>query len=267
MKSRASIKGHPLHPILVSFPIVFFISAFGTDLVQWFTRDDLYNTAADILGKAGIISALVAAIPGMIDYFSVVPPESSAKKRGTKHAILNSSAVMIYLVVLFLRKEQASLALIVACEGVAIVLLTAAGWLGGTLVVRNQVGVDHRYANAGRWTEEHIRTDSSRVELKETEVLELNQMRLLHVNGQRIVVGRTENGLVAFDDHCTHRGGSLADGVLICSTVQCPWHGSQFDVASGKCKAGPAQQDIRTYHVMQENGKIFLQWETVAART
>ena len=74
-------------------------------------------------------------------------------------------------------------------------------------------------------------------------------MKLVHVAGKRVVVGRTADGYVAFDDRCTHRGASLADGVMICGTVQCPWHGSQFDLATGNVKAGPARESIRVYRV------------------
>jgi nitrite reductase/ring-hydroxylating ferredoxin subunit len=71
---------------------------------------------------------------------------------------------------------------------------------------------------------------------------------------------RTENTHVAFDDHCTHKGGSLAGGTMICGTVQCPWHGSQFDVRTGMVNAGPAMEKINTYKVIEENdGKIYLE--------
>jgi nitrite reductase/ring-hydroxylating ferredoxin subunit len=83
-------------------------------------------------------------------------------------------------------------------------------------------------------------------------------MKLVHVNGKRIVVAKTEQGYAAFDDSCTHRGGSLADGVMICGTVQCPWHGSQFDVKTGNLKAGPAKEKINTFNVTEEGGKVYL---------
>lgn len=88
--------------------------------------------------------------------------------------------------------------------------------------------------------------------------LKVGQMKLLHVNGRRIVLGRTEDGYVAFDDHCTHRGGSLAGGTLACGTVACPWHGSQFDANTGKVMAGPAESPIRTYRVEESAGRVRL---------
>lgn len=67
-------------------------------------------------------------------------------------------------------------------------------------------------------------------------------MKLLRIGNKRIVLARSEQGYVAFDDRCTHRGGSLAGGVMICGAVQCLWHGSQFDVSTGKVKAGPERE-------------------------
>jgi nitrite reductase/ring-hydroxylating ferredoxin subunit len=127
--------------------------------------------------------------------------------------------------------------------------MSVAGFLGGTLVYRNQIGVDHRYADAGKWQEEE-RTESSAPALTSAAAgLGLNQMKLVHAADRRIAVARTENGYAAFQDRCTHKGGPLSDGVLICGTVQCPWHGSQFDVHSGAVKCGPAEQPIETYEI------------------
>jgi nitrite reductase/ring-hydroxylating ferredoxin subunit len=137
--------------------------------------------------------------------------------------------------------------------------VTVGGWLGGTLVYRNQIGVDHRYAHAGKWNEADARTvDGGTAVVGRADELKVNQMKLVHLDGRRIVVARTEEGYVAFDDHCTHRGGSLADGALACGTVQCPWHGSQFDVRSGTVKAGPAEQPISTYTVVESGGELRL---------
>jgi nitrite reductase/ring-hydroxylating ferredoxin subunit len=73
------------------------------------------------------------------------------------------------------------------------------------------------------------------------------------------VLARTEQGYVAFHDRCTHRGGSLAGGVMIGGVVQCPWHGSQFDCRSGAVRGGPAEEPIHTYSVREENGQILLE--------
>jgi uncharacterized membrane protein/nitrite reductase/ring-hydroxylating ferredoxin subunit len=259
MKSKASIKSHPLHPILVSFPIAFFIGTLIFDLLGLcYDNTDFFRTAT-FLTAGGIGSALLAAIPGIIDYLTVVPPDSSGKKRATKHGLTNITVVIIFSITLWLRQQDSpSYNLILALEVIGVILLSIAGWMGGTLVYRNQIGVDIRYANAGKWEERHLDEKQAAIEAASSDEIKLDQMKLFHVGDKRIVICRTEKGLAAFDDRCTHRGGSLAAGALICSTVQCPWHGSHFNVHDGAVKAGPAKEKIKTYPVAESNGKIFL---------
>jgi nitrite reductase/ring-hydroxylating ferredoxin subunit len=128
--------------------------------------------------------------------------------------------------------------------------------MGGTLAYRNQIGVDHRYANAGKWQEARLDREQPRALEELGQGLDLNQMKLVHVGGNRVAVGRTDKGYVAFQDRCTHKGGPLSDGVLMCGTVQCPWHGSQFDVHTGEVMAGPAEVKIETYDAHDQKKKI-----------
>ena len=259
MRSKAHIKSHPLHPILVSFPIAFFIGALVFDALSLVMDDASFWQTGKYLAIAGIVAALLAAISGAIDYFGAIPPNSSGKKRGARHAIINLVNVFLFVFAVYYRqKENASSSVVVALEGVGVILLSIAGWLGGTLVYRNQIGVDHRYAYAGKWNETYLKRKRGSIEVATSDELKINALKLLHIGDKRIVLGRTENGYVAFSDRCTHRGGPLSDGALICGTVQCPWHGSQFDAATGVVKAGPAKESIETYKVKEEEGKIYL---------
>src|SRR5438046_3200088 len=98
-----------------------------------------------------------------------------------------------------------------------------------------------RVANRASWfrTATHMSgLNGAEIDVAGAEQLGIDQMTRLRGGGKRIVLARVERGYVAFDDRCTHKGGSLADGVLVCGTVQCPWHGSQFDVDSGAVKQG-----------------------------
>lgn len=258
MKSKASFKSHPIHPILIAFPIAFFTGAFICDVLSLLlNKDGLWYTGYHLV-IAGIIGALAAAVPGIIDYFATVPPNSSGKKRATKHGLINITNVILFAVVFFYRRQpEVNTTVVVVLEAIGLILLSIAGWLGGTLVYRNQIGVDPRYAFAGKWKEERI-GDSDGSEVATQNELKVNQMKLLHIDGKRIVLGRTEDGYVAFDDHCTHKGGSLAGGAMICGTVQCPWHGSHFDVTTGEVKAGPAKASISVYPLEIKNGKVYL---------
>jgi nitrite reductase/ring-hydroxylating ferredoxin subunit/uncharacterized membrane protein len=256
VRSTASFKGHPIHVILIPFPIAFLSGSFVADAAGLFLGHPILQVMGGYLALAGIVMALVAAVPGAVDYFTTVPPDSSAKERATKHALANLSAVVLFAVALVVRGgiEAAPSLATLGIEAVALVLLTMGGWMGGTLAYRNQIGVDHRYAGAGKWKE--IRVEGERPVVASADELEVDQMKLVHLNGRRIVLARTEEGYVAFDDRCPHRGGSLAGGSMICGTVQCPWHGSQFDVRDGAMRAGPAEEGIRTYSVEESGGKL-----------
>ena len=260
MKSKANFKSHPIHPILIVFPIAFFTGAFLFDILKLITDNVSFETTSGYMILAGIISGFMAAIPGIIDYFFTVPPKSSAKKRATQHGLINTSMLIIFIIVYILRQKPGIPTwLIIGLEFTGIVLMMIAGWMGGTLVHRNQIGVDIRYAGAGKWKEEYITVSAKKMQVATTDELKLNQMKLIHANKKRIVIAKTENGYVAFDDRCTHKGGALAGGAMICNTVQCPWHGSQFDVRTGEVKAGPAKEKIFVYNISEEEGKIFLE--------
>jgi nitrite reductase/ring-hydroxylating ferredoxin subunit/uncharacterized membrane protein len=259
MRSKAHFKSHPLHPILVAFPIAFFTGTLLAHAAGWLLDMGGLLIASYWLNAGGIAFALLAAVPGIIDFIYTVPPESSAKKRGAKHGITNIIMVLVFVVAfIYRRTDDVNNYILISIELAGVILLSIAGWMGGTLVYRNQIGVDQRYANAGKWNEESFDSDSGRIEVAHASELKVNAMKLLHCKDKRIVLARTEDQFVAFDDRCTHKGGSLAGGSMMCGIVQCPWHGSQFSVQKGKVIAGPAKEDIRTYTVMENNGKIFL---------
>lgn len=257
MRSAASFKGHPIHVMLIPFPLAFLVGAFLFDVAGFMWGREALWVTGGFLAVAGIVTAVAAAVPGAIDYFRTVPPASSAKERATRHALVNLSAVAVFALGLWLRGgvEAPPEAVSMGASALGLVLLTMGGWLGGTLVYRNQIGVDHRYAGAGKWSEIRAAGDGRPVVARADE-LDVDQMKLVHLDGDRIVLARTEEGYVAFDDRCPHRGGSLAGGSMICGTVQCPWHGSQFDVRDGSLRAGPADMGIPTYRVEERDGEV-----------
>ena len=73
------------------------------------------------------------------------------------------------------------------------------------------------------------------------------EMRAVEVAGIRFAAARVDGQEHVFEDSCTHRGCSLADGVLAGSTVTCPCHGSQFDVTTGAVLRGPAREAVKTF--------------------
>lgn len=258
MKSKASVKGHPLHPMLIPYPFAFLTGAAAFDYAGVVLgRRDWWTTARH-LARAGIGSALVAAIPGIVDYFYTVPPRSSGRRRATYHALSNLTALALFGIAQGRRRRDDRPDVpAVLLETAATALMSVAGYMGGTLVYRNQIGVDIRYAGAGKWQESEIEP-ADRMAVATEDELQENQMKLLWIDGRRFVLARTARGYAVFDDGCTHRGGSLAGGALICDTVQCPWHGSHFDVHTGAVKEGPAREPIGSYPTSVADGRVYV---------
>lgn len=266
MRSTARIKSHPIHPMIIPFPLAFFIGTFLFDLgARLFDRPE-WGTVAFYLAPAGVVFGLLAAIPGIIDYRNTIPPKSSAKKRAATHGLLNTGIILLFAAAWWYRQQaDARLLLWLAAEGLGTGLLFVSGWMGATLVYRNQIGVDVRYGNAGKWNEGHQAVQDGRVEAASEEEVKVNAMKLLHVEGRRIVLARTPEGYAAFDDRCPHKGGPLSGGALMCGQVQCPWHGSQFEIRTGNVTAGPAEKGIPVYPVEVREGKVFIVVEQVGS--
>jgi uncharacterized membrane protein len=152
MRSKAQIKTHPLHPILIAFPIAFMTGAPLADAAGLFLDASSAWTAGAYMSVAAVVSGLVAGVPGFIDYLYVVPPNSSGKKRAEYHMAVNLTALAIMAASWAFRDWQSLRPdwIGVALEAAALAGVSVGGWLGGTLVYRNQIGVDHRYAYAGK---------------------------------------------------------------------------------------------------------------------
>jgi nitrite reductase/ring-hydroxylating ferredoxin subunit/uncharacterized membrane protein len=266
MKSRAEFRSHPIHPMLVSLPIGLWTGSLAYDLLCGTSDDDadrdrLRQSADDML-LAGLVGALMAAVPGIIDYVAVVPPESSAKKRGLTHGLLNVSLTALYGVNWLLRSRSPNrwgrrLRLPLSVLGFGGLMYS--GWLGGTLVYRNQIGIDHRGPNATKWLESGPISGAAGEPVEVATIDEFEkpgQMKLVHLNGHRIVVARDGEQIVAFSDRCTHRGGPLSDGVLACGVITCPWHGSQFRMETGEVVSGPAEERIQVFPVQVEEDSV-----------
>src|SRR3954469_24392364 len=141
VQSTAAIAGHPLHHMLVAFPIAFLIGAFATDVAFRSTTDAFWAQASFWLLLAGVVTALVAAVPGFIDFSTMdrVPSLWVA----WAHMIGNLTVVVIAAINLWLRWSDPA----AGAQGTGLVLsllttllLLATGWLGGELAYRYGLG-------------------------------------------------------------------------------------------------------------------------------
>ena len=74
--------------------------------------------------------------------------------------------------------------------------------------------------------------------------------KLVKVDSERVAVFNCDGHLYATQDRCTHRNGPLHEGTLEGCVIECPWHGSRFDVITGAVVKGPAREPIKTYQVV-----------------
>lgn len=244
--------------MLVLFPLGLWITGFIFDVIGRWNRNELLWAAGFYCIIAGCIGAVAAATAGTVDLFGVVPERSSGRRRGYMHGGLNTLVLLLFIYIAWRRGTAANmpdgLSIFLSAIGVAAVLVS--GWWGATLVYRNQIGVDHRYAGAGKWKERQLRGWDQPV-CNQSELNE-GQMMLAQRGEQTAVVGRCPEGYAAFSNRCTHKGGPLSDGALVGCTVQCPWHGSQFDVHSGRVVAGPADRKIETFGSEVRKGEVYV---------
>src|SRR5512133_2175133 len=99
MRSKAAVRSHPIHPMLVAFPIGLFITSLIFDLLGSQRGNPSLWAAGWYCVVAGLCFSLAAAIPGVIDLFGIVPPNSSGRSRGYKHALLNLGMIAVFLAV------------------------------------------------------------------------------------------------------------------------------------------------------------------------
>jgi NAD(P)H-dependent nitrite reductase small subunit len=76
--------------------------------------------------------------------------------------------------------------------------------------------------------------------------------------GHQIALYRLHGRIYAIDDVCTHEFAQLSQGFVEDTTVECPLHAAQFDITSGRCLAGPATEDLRTYEVRIEGEDVYV---------
>jgi uncharacterized membrane protein len=140
--SAIAIFGHPIHPVLVTFPIAFLSGAAGTDLGYWLTHDFFWARAALWLLGAGVLAGVAAAATGMIDFIKI--PRVRKRTAGWAHMAINVVALGLSLVNLFLRLDHPAAAILpvgLMLSLTVATLLMVSGWFGGELTFRHKVGI------------------------------------------------------------------------------------------------------------------------------
>lgn len=146
MYSKVKIFGHPMHPMLVAYPIAFYTATLVCYIVYNSNNNVFWFKVAYIANLAGIIMAVVAALPGFIDWL-YIPSNTAAKKTGLFHLLCNVTALILYAACFFIQKDKwndsnpdIGSAILLTALGFLITLV--AGFLGFALIQKHHVGVD-----------------------------------------------------------------------------------------------------------------------------
>jgi len=146
MRTPANIAGHPIHPMLVTIPIGLWLFSLVADLVGMRAADaQTWSTVALYSMVGGVIGALAAAVPGLIDLLSL--KDRPIQKTALIHMSINLTLVVLYAINAWTRFNHSvtgGVALALSVLGVA--MLAVSGWLGGKMVFVAGVGVDTEQA-------------------------------------------------------------------------------------------------------------------------
>jgi uncharacterized membrane protein len=143
MESRMKLFGHPVHPMLIVFPLGLLATAGVFDIISLGTGNGFWSQLAFWMIAAGILGGILAAPFGAIDWLAI-PSNTRASRIGFVHGVGNVIVLVLFAVSWWLRRGTpevpAVLALCFSFVGLGVALVT--GWLGGELVDRLGVGVD-----------------------------------------------------------------------------------------------------------------------------
>jgi nitrite reductase/ring-hydroxylating ferredoxin subunit/uncharacterized membrane protein len=227
--------GHPLHAVLTDAPIGALFLVIVFDLLG-------QPTAADIALVFGILTMLAAALAGFADY-SVT--DGRARVRATVHSSVMIVALVVYLGSLVLRAgSPADRTLPIALSIVAFLILSAGAFVGGDVVFAVGNMVDrHAWRPAG--------TKWAPLEVGEVPEGTLVKAKL---GLQNLVLVRQGETIHALHDQCAHAGGPLSGGRIVDGCIECPWHQSRYELATGRRRRGPSAYDQPAYEVRSAEG-------------
>jgi uncharacterized membrane protein len=154
MRSRAALGRHPIHPILVTVPIGAFVCAMAGDVLFVIKQQPQWFELSRLAIGVGLVAAPLAAIAGLVDYLGL-PLRPPARRTASFHLGCNVAALLFYAISLVLRWQQppytaAGWGWAMTLSTLGLVVLGAAGWLGGKLVFEHRVGVVEDAAAAAR---------------------------------------------------------------------------------------------------------------------
>lgn len=231
---------HPLHPALVAVPIGALTGAVALDVAG-------EDSAARRLVGLGLLSSMPAALAGLVDWSDTSGGE---RRVGVVHLGLNAAGLGLIAASWLARRPGAQGGRLrtgrwLTLGGLGV--LGASGWLGGHLSYAIGVGVDTTAFQRPPTTWTDAVADHDLVE---------GAPLVVTVADLPVLLVRSEGRVHALGNRCTHRGGPLNEGALGDGCVECPWHGSRFDLTDGSVVRGPATRPAPLLETRIRDGRV-----------
>jgi nitrite reductase/ring-hydroxylating ferredoxin subunit/uncharacterized membrane protein len=240
-----TLLGHPLHPAITDVPIGAWTVGVIADYVAHFT-DRLPTQAGDVALAVGLVTALLAVMTGYTDFHATFGHE---RRVALLHGLVNTVVVVLMAVSLALR-WWAGPGLHPVAVGLATagwVLVIFGGYLGGHLVFGSGTMVNRSAFLDGFEGSAEVGASTDFPE---------GELRRVDARGMPVLLVRRGGQLLAISNTCSHAGGPLDEGSLDGTVVTCPWHGSRFDVRTGRVCGGPATFSQPALHVVEAGGRV-----------
>jgi nitrite reductase/ring-hydroxylating ferredoxin subunit/uncharacterized membrane protein len=229
--------GHSLHAAMSDVPVGAVTLALLFDVLD-------VRQGADIALTVGVVTMVAGAVAGLADYTDT---DDRARTVATVHATAMTLALVVLVISLVLRLGDPAadrlVPVAVAFAGWLILLFGA--WVGGEVVyaLGNMVNRHAwRFGGTAKW-----------LKLDVTEIPEGAPTRA-RAGQQSIVLYRQGATIHALHDVCAHAGGPLSEGRVVDGCIECPWHGSRYELSTGHKKSGPTTFDQPRYEIRAAEG-------------
>lgn len=235
--------GHPLHPVLVSIPVGAWTVATVLDALGHWGGTAKYETGADAAVTIGLVGAGGAALSGLTDWSEI---DGEPRRIGLVHGLLNLAVTGMYAVSLVQRRRGQRAA--GRRLGLAAYLLAnTSAYLGGHLVEVAAIGVNHAAT---------VQLPPEYTPVLAVAELAEGEPRRVTVGDAPVLLVRAGEKVYALAETCAHLGGPLSEGKLEDGAIECPWHGSRFELATGRVLDGPAAMPQPCFAARIRNGQV-----------
>jgi len=245
---------HPLHPLLTDVPVGAWTVSLLLYLAVLFFGVQGIGIAIGLAMGLGILAALAAIATGLLDWMDVDPTELAV---GLVHGIVNIVGTVLFVVswlLLYSSQWTATLANFIPAL-IGYLVMAVGAYLGGDLVFRLGTMINRNaYRNGPKQF----------VPVVGLQDVPENKPQRFQVQGEPILLVRRGQRVYAVGAVCSHYGAPLEQGKLHDSSIECPWHYSQFSLEDGSVQVGPSTAPLPLYETQIKDGKIWVQVKRVA---